>query len=320
MASLRETEALLDVVETELATEPLLKLRKLEMTASLLSATNAGKRLKALGKRRDVSADVASLAKTIVAEWKAKLMSMRSTPSTAKTPGTDGESVCVREGEAAQGEPPTPRGGPLGYKSGDATADSARGEAPGAATPTATTATPTATTTATTKPDVVGDTIRDKIRTRLFDALCMARQEGVASGDEGPLASAIEQAMFDTMDGTSSQYKTKFQQLHFNLKDAKNPDLRRKVVLGIIDADALLQLAPEELASDAKREENQRIRDKKLYDPAPRQAKKASSEQFQCGKCRQRKCTYYQMQTRSADEPMTTFVSCLNCGNRWKFC
>ena len=320
MASLRETEALLDVVETELATEPLLKLRKLEMTASLLSATNAGKRLKALGKRRDVSADVASLAKTIVAEWKAKLMSMRSTPSTAKTPGTDGESVCVREGEAAQGGAPTPTGGPLGYKSGDATADSARGEAPGAATPTATTATPTATTTATTKPDVVGDTIRDKIRTRLFDALCMARQEGVASGDEGPLASAIEQAMFDTMDGTSSQYKTKFQQLHFNLKDAKNPDLRRKVVLGIIDADALLQLAPEELASDAKREENQRIRDKKLFDSAPSQAKKATTDQFQCGKCRQRKCTYYQMQTRSADEPMTTFVSCLNCGNRWKFC
>ncbi len=34
--------------------------------------------------------------------------------------------------------------------------------------------------------------------------------------------------------------------------------------------------------------------------------KKATTDQFQCGKCRQRKCTYYQMQTRSADEPMTT--------------
>jgi transcription elongation factor S-II len=26
-----------------------------------------------------------------------------------------------------------------------------------------------------------------------------------------------------------------------------------------------------------------------------------------------------QMQTRSADEPMTTFVTCVNCGNKWKF-
>ena len=41
---------------------------------------------------------------------------------------------------------------------------------------------------------------------------------------------------------------------------------------------------------------------------------------FKCGKCKTYKTTYYQMQTRSADEPMTTFVTCLNCNNKWKFC
>ena len=40
---------------------------------------------------------------------------------------------------------------------------------------------------------------------------------------------------------------------------------------------------------------------------------------FTCFKCKSNKCTFYQLQTRSADEPMTTFVTCLNCGNRWKF-
>jgi transcription elongation factor S-II len=44
----------------------------------------------------------------------------------------------------------------------------------------------------------------------------------------------------------------------------------------------------------------------------------AATDQFKCYKCKKRKCTYYEMQTRSADEPMTTFVTCLNCGNRWK--
>jgi transcription elongation factor S-II len=39
---------------------------------------------------------------------------------------------------------------------------------------------------------------------------------------------------------------------------------------------------------------------------------------FQCGKCKSKKTTYYQMQTRSADEPMTTYVTCLGCNNRWK--
>jgi transcription elongation factor S-II len=44
----------------------------------------------------------------------------------------------------------------------------------------------------------------------------------------------------------------------------------------------------------------------------------AATDLFTCKKCKSNKCNYYQMQTRSADEPMTTFVSCINCGNRWK--
>ena len=44
----------------------------------------------------------------------------------------------------------------------------------------------------------------------------------------------------------------------------------------------------------------------------------AATEQFTCGRCKKNKCPYYQMQTRSADEPMTTFITCLNCGNNWK--
>ena len=44
----------------------------------------------------------------------------------------------------------------------------------------------------------------------------------------------------------------------------------------------------------------------------------ASTDNFTCYKCKSKKCTYYQLQTRSADEPMTTFVTCLDCSNRWK--
>lgn len=41
---------------------------------------------------------------------------------------------------------------------------------------------------------------------------------------------------------------------------------------------------------------------------------------FQCRRCKSMKTTYYQLQTRSADEPMTTYVTCLKCNNNWKFC
>ena len=44
----------------------------------------------------------------------------------------------------------------------------------------------------------------------------------------------------------------------------------------------------------------------------------ASTDMFSCSRCKSKKCTYYEMQTRSADEPTTVFVTCLNCGKNWK--
>ena len=44
----------------------------------------------------------------------------------------------------------------------------------------------------------------------------------------------------------------------------------------------------------------------------------ASTDIFTCRKCRSKRCTYYELQTRSADEPATIFVTCLDCGKHWK--
>jgi transcription elongation factor S-II len=44
----------------------------------------------------------------------------------------------------------------------------------------------------------------------------------------------------------------------------------------------------------------------------------ASTDMYTCKKCKSKKCTYYEMQTRSADEPATIFVTCLDCGKHWK--
>jgi len=60
--------------------------------------------------------------------------------------------------------------------------------------------------------------------------------------------------------------------------------------------------------------EEKKIRDQNKYETNL----EASTDDFKCWKCKSKKCTYYQLQTRSADEPMTTFVTCLDCGNRWK--
>lgn len=44
----------------------------------------------------------------------------------------------------------------------------------------------------------------------------------------------------------------------------------------------------------------------------------ATTTDFTCFKCKKNNCTYYQLQTRSADEPMTTFVTCVNCEVHWR--
>ena len=43
-----------------------------------------------------------------------------------------------------------------------------------------------------------------------------------------------------------------------------------------------------------------------------------ATDMFRCSRCGKRQCTFYEMQTRSADEPMTQFIRCVNCGKQWR--
>merc|ERR1711862_839792 len=111
----------------------------------------------------------------------------------------------------------------------------------------------------------------------------------------------------------SKDYKAKARSLMFNLRDEKNPDLRSSVLSGDIMPAALVKLEPKDLASKHMKERNARIVEEMTRNAMGPSANVESTDQFQCGKCKQNKCTYYQMQTRSSDEPMTTFVTWLVC-------
>jgi DNA-directed RNA polymerase subunit M/transcription elongation factor TFIIS len=43
-----------------------------------------------------------------------------------------------------------------------------------------------------------------------------------------------------------------------------------------------------------------------------------ASDMFECYRCNKRETIFYELQTRSADEPMTKFITCVNCGNHWR--
>ncbi|KAL7009276.1 transcription elongation factor TFIIS [Cystobasidiomycetes sp. EMM_F5] len=114
-------------------------------------------------------------------------------------------------------------------------------------------------------------------------------------------------------------YRQKMRSLVLTLKAKDNPDLRSAVVAGEVEAAQLWSMTPAELASAEKKAELAKMHEQALWDAQGAAPKKSETDMFECSKCKKRRTTYYQMQTRSADEPMTTFVSCLNCGNNWRF-
>ena len=39
---------------------------------------------------------------------------------------------------------------------------------------------------------------------------------------------------------------------------------------------------------------------------------------FKCGKCKKNNCVYTDRFIKAGDEPAVTFITCNNCGNKWR--
>ncbi|KAH6650104.1 transcription factor S-II, central domain-containing protein [Chaetomium tenue] len=119
--------------------------------------------------------------------------------------------------------------------------------------------------------------------------------------------------------GDTNEYRTKIRGLMTSLKRKDNPELGRRVLRGDIAPDKFAVMTDEELASDAQRERDAALERENMLKAQVPMAQRSISDSLQCGKCKQKKVSYSQAQTRSADEPMTTFCECTVCGHRWKF-
>ncbi len=94
------------------------------------------------------------------------------------------------------------------------------------------------------------------------------------------------------------------------------PNVKEKIISGEITLASLPQHNHYSLNPEGWQElrERQRIREEKELAGDRRIA----TDRFKCRRCGQKQCSYYQLQTRSADEPMTTFIKCLVCNNEWR--
>nr|XP_051714164.1 transcription elongation factor A protein 3 [Oryctolagus cuniculus] len=146
----------------------------------------------------------------------------------------------------------------------------------------------------------------------------LARKEGcLAPGSGGSLAPSH---IYQELKGTDMKYRNRVRSRISNLKDPRNPGLRRNVLSGAISAGLIAKMTAEEMASDELRELRNAMTQEAIREHQMAKTGGTTTDLFQCSKCKKKNCTYNQVQTRSADEPMTTFVLCNECGNRWKFC
>ena len=108
-------------------------------------------------------------------------------------------------------------------------------------------------------------------------------------------------------------YLDRVRTIYINLKDDA---VKNMIQNKLVQAHKLAYMTHQQMRPDKWDAliQDKKIRDDNKYEPKV----EASTDNFKCWKCKSKKCTYYQLQTRSADEPMTTFVNCLDCGNRWK--
>ena len=96
----------------------------------------------------------------------------------------------------------------------------------------------------------------------------------------------------------------------------KNTDIVSQVTDGTIKAHTIAFMTHQELSPErwADMIEAKSKRDKNKFETNL----EAATDTFTCRKCKGNQCTYYQLQTRSADEAMTTYISCILCSARWK--
>jgi len=163
------------------------------------------------------------------------------------------------------------------------------------------------------------DTARLKCREMLAMAL-RAGEQIDGAGDVDFIAAAIEECIYQEFKTTDMKYTNRVRSRITNLKDPKNPRLRENLLLGNISMEKMAKMTSEEMASDAMKNLRAKLTKEAIDDHQMATQAGTKSDLFKCGKCGQRDTMYNQVQTRSADEPMTTFVVCNVCGNRWKFC
>uniref|UniRef100_A0A8C9SQE6 Transcription elongation factor n=1 Tax=Scleropages formosus TaxID=113540 RepID=A0A8C9SQE6_SCLFO len=284
---------------TDGAIDLLKELKNMKMSLETLQSTRIGMSVNSVRKQSS-DEEVQTLAKSLIKSWKKLLDGSESKQEDKKKDGSALSSTC--------------KGSP---GSGD---QSKKQETP--KTPTTPTTPTTPKITSFPPAPITTDSVRTKCRELLVAALQTDDYKTIGSDCEHLayilLDSCPEARIYQEFKSTDMKYKSRLRSRISNLKDQKNPDLRRSVLCGNIPPERIATMTAEEMASAELKEMRKALTKESIREHQLSKVGGTETDMFVCGKCKGKNCTYTQVQTRSADEPMTTFVLCNECGNRWK--
>ncbi|XP_046632895.1 transcription elongation factor S-II-like isoform X1 [Daphnia pulicaria] len=294
---LRIQKKLDKIVKEELgqdeALDYLKALKDLPINLAVLTSTRIGMTVNAIRKKSE-NDEVNNLTKALIKKWK-KLL-----PDSGSANPKEGTK---EEGKVSEKTKEPPKETPSKESSKDKKGSSSSVQSSFPALPSTTT---------------------DSVRLKCREMLCAAiKGDGVAvdgGGDPEYLAQMLEECIYKECRNTDMKYKNRVRSRVSNLKDARNPNLRLNFLCGQVSPARLSNMTSEEMASDDMKDIRQKFTKESINDAQLATVQGTQTDLLKCGKCGKRNCTYNQIQTRSADEPMTTFVLCNTCGNRWKFC
>ncbi|XP_045034280.1 transcription elongation factor S-II-like isoform X2 [Daphnia magna] len=296
---LRIQKKLDKIVKEELgqdeALDYLKALKDLPINLAVLTSTRIGMTVNAIRKKSE-NDEVNNLTKALIKKWK-KLLPDSGSATPKESTKEEGKTSDKAK------EPPKESQAPVKESAKDKKGSSSNVQSSFPALPTTTT---------------------DSVRLKCREMLCAAiKGDGVAvdgGGDPEYLAQMLEECIFKEFKNTDMKYKNRVRSRVSNLKDTRNPNLRLNFLCGQVSPARLSNMTSEEMASDEMKNIRQKFTKESINDAQLATVQGTQTDLLKCGKCGQRNCTYNQVQTRSADEPMTTFVLCNACGNRWKFC
>ena len=130
----------------------------------------------------------------------------------------------------------------------------------------------------------------------------------------------IEDKLNETLKG-ETPYLNRVLEIIHNLKDEKNEEFRENIINGKIKPEELCTMNSVDMLSKNKQKEIEKEKEKKVDEVRTDWQEKhgqVTEGVYKCRVCGGRKTIQHEQQTRSADEPMTLFITCLNCKNTWR--